>query len=324
MSGSIVNLHINFVFIEVLCAYEGGTLLNERKRKFEENECSVWRWVVTAIVGYAFGFVISNVMAFALVFLGLISNELIRALVVFSGLYVGLVIAIKLIAKTSIKNFVLGVNKKFSLKKSLNILGLYFLGEMFMLLFSVLFDFKSIRYSGVSLGQYLISFVLCLAFLWMQTTWEELMFRGIVIRAVCKNEIKFSKKSVIAGIVSSLIFMALHFFNPEFTSQKTVLMMLFSALMYFYFGFFAYILDLYEGSILPGILVHWVNNFYYFTIFRDEVSVLKTATIFVKYGETTGIVHFAREIIVWLPLIVFYVVRFLKNKKLVNCADKKS
>lgn len=302
--------------------------MSKKKRKFKENECSVWRWIITAIVGFVLGVIISNAMMLLILFTRIFDfriffglTDVIRALIAFSGFYIGLVITIKFIAKTSIKNFVLGVNKKFSLKKSLSILGLYFLGEMFVLLFNVLFDFKSIHFSVASVAQYLISFVFCIVFLWMQTTWEELMFRGIVIRAVCKNEIKFSKKSIIAGIVSSFIFMSLHFFNPEFTSQESVLMMLFSALAYFCAGFFIYILDLIEGSILPGILVHWINNFYFFTIFRGEVSALNTPTIFIRYGKTTGLAHFVGEIVVWLPLIVFYAVRFFKNKKLINCEN---
>lgn len=194
--------------------------------------------------------------------------NIIKAFVAFACYYVVLVIAIKLIAKTSIKSFIFGLGGKLNKKESVTILGTYLLG----LILASLLDLKTTRFSGVSVSQYLILFVWCSIFVWMQTTWEELLFRGIVIRAVCKNDIVFNRKSFLAGLISTTVFALLHIANPELTFQSTLLQKILMLLYYFIMGFFIYISDLVGKSLMPGILIHWINNFFMFTVLKICLS----------------------------------------------------
>ena len=296
----------------------------QKIKKFEENECPAWRWILVLIVGFVIGIVISNLLGLLLAVvitnsIGLITktfemqvilglHKVVWAFLASSGCYIGTAIAIRLIAKTSLKSFVFGVGGKLNKKESLKLLGLYFVG----LVLCFLIDIKTIRFSGVQFSQFLVSFLLCLIFVWMQTTWEELIFRGLVLRAVCKNDIAFNKKSFLAGLISSLVFSLLHIVNPELTSQQTLLQKVLMALTYFCVGLFLYISDLFGKSLMPGILIHWVNNFFLSTIIRDKVSALETSTVFIDYSSPTGFDYLVREIVFWLPVFIFY---FYKMKK---------
>ena len=305
----------------------------QKVRKFEENECPVWRWILVLIVGFSFGVVISNLLGLLLavvitnsigsltktfemqVILG--QHKVVWAFLAFSGYYIGTAIAIRLIAKTSLKSFVFGVGGKLNKKESLKLLGLYFVG----LVSAFLIDIKTIRFSGVQFSQFLISFLLCSIFVWMQTTWEELVFRGLVLRAVCKNNIAFNKKSFLAGLISSLVFSLLHIANPELTSQQNLLQKILMAFTYFFAGLFLYILDLFGKSLMPGILIHWVNNFFMFTLVRDKVSALETSTVFLDYSSPTGWDYFVREIVMWLPVFIFYFYKMKKGMAVKNISE---
>ena len=136
----------------------------EKIKKFEENECPIWRWVLVVVAGFILGVVISNatmiVCILTSVFQIQIFSELgdiniIKAFIAFACYYVGLVITIKLIAKTSIKSFIFGLGGKLNKKESVAILGTYLLG----LILASLLDLKTTRFSGVSFSQYLILFV---------------------------------------------------------------------------------------------------------------------------------------------------------------------
>lgn len=107
----------------------------------------------------------------------------------------GLVIAIKVVGKTSLKDFVLGVGGKLNKKECLTVLALSvsaFLGNL-------LTDLGHLHLRGVSFGTFAAGFLISLALIWMQTTWEELLFRGIILHWVSKNDIGFNKKSILAA-----------------------------------------------------------------------------------------------------------------------------
>lgn len=293
----------------------------EKIKKFEENECTIWRWVLVVIIGFIIGVIISNAVMIVCIltnvfqiqiFSELGDSNIIKAFVAFACYFVSLVIAVRLIAKTSIKSFIFGLGGKLNKKESVAILGTYLFG----LILASLLDLKTTRFSGVSVSQYLISFLWCSIFGWMQTTWEEFVFRGIVIRAVCKNNIVFNIKSFLAGLISTTVFALLHIANPELTSQNTLLQKILMLLYYFIMGFFIYISDLVGKSLMPGILIHWIHNFFMFTIVRDKVSALETRALFINFSALTGFDYLLRGFVIWLPIFAFYIYKTRKSSVL--------
>ena len=110
----------------------------------------------------------------------------------FFFLFLGTVIAIKWIAKTSLRDFLFKGSRKLKKKDCAIILSLYALG----MLICYIPNIPNITLRGITPGSFVILFVFCSLFVWAQTSWEELIFRGIFIRYACKNDINMSKKAV--------------------------------------------------------------------------------------------------------------------------------
>ena len=231
-----------------------------------------------------------------------------------AALFVGVVIGIKFIAKTSMKDFILGVGGKVNRKESLTVLGFYTLG--FVL--SYVLVAQNIRVRSVNAGEYAVLILLMVATTWMQTTVEELIFRGVFIRWACKNEVGFTKKAMIGAAISSVLFALMHAPNPEVTTQSGIRIFI-GLVNYAIPGLLMYIADLYFGSLLPGILIHWVNNFLLSTVIASEVTVIPSPTPLLDTTPHNAELVLIGTLVVYAPLMVYIILDARKKKAASAC-----
>lgn len=152
-----------------------------------------------------------------------------------------------------------------------------------------------------------VNFVICLLLVWTQTTWEEVMYRCVFLRATCGNNIRPTFKCIAWGVLSTAFFMACHFFNPEVTSQTDAPLIVMACLSYFVAGMGMYLSDVVYGSCMPGCVIHWVNNFFLFTIWTQSGSALESAAIFYTTADRSGQGALIGTLLLYVPLIVLLV-----------------
>ena len=287
----------------------------KEKKYIAPNEASLGRWSAALAVGGIVGVLLSTPFSFMMQtasgsFMG-ISCYSISALLAFAAIFWGLVIGIKVVGKTSMKDFILGVGGSVNMKECLTILGLYAVG----MVLNFLPDAKYIYVrEGFNLGNFLVLLLVMLLLTWTQTSTEELIFRGMVIRWTCKNEVGFTKKAVIAGIVASFAFAVAHATNPEVTSQGGIRVIM-AVLSYAIPGLMFHFANLQFGSLLPGLLIHWLNNFVLFTVIASEVTAMPVPTLLVNAGPHAAENMLLNTTLAYLPLAVYMVLKARANKK---------
>lgn len=152
-----------------------------------------------------------------------------------------------------------------------------------------------------------VNFVICTLLVWTQTTWEEVMYRCVFLRATCGNDIRPTFKCIAWGVLSTAVFMACHFFNPEVTSQTQTPLIVMACLTYFVAGMGMYLADVVYGNCMPGCVIHWVNNFFLFTIWTQSGSALESAAIFYTQAERNGQASLVGTLLLYVPLAVLLV-----------------
>lgn len=294
----------------------------KKRKKWKENEAPIFRWILTVVVGFFLGWIINGVLQYFLTRMtiiipafhsgGALANvkSLFITLGAFSGFYIGFTIALKSITKTSLKAFVLGAdrNKKTKFKTEVfPILGLYLLGMACGLVFSI----GKIELRGLAVTEIIFTFILCCAFTWMQTSWEELVFRGLPLRIFCKNKIGFNVKTIIICLVTSGLFMVAHIGNPEVAGHSDLNFAIVLA-SYCVSGIGLFLVDMLAGNLLPGLLIHCLNNMVCFFFLDAAVSVSGGTSILVDHSTSAPVIVLAQTIIAYIPVII-YLIR--KRKK---------
>lgn len=287
---------------------------NNPKKHIAPNECSGWRWLGALLLGV----VIANVIILVggLIFGGRIDNILgieisrVSLMLDFVAMYVGLVIAIKLVCKTSLKDFILGVGGRINKKECLVVLVLSLI-SFFM---GLLMDAGSLRMQDISVGTFAATVLITLALIWMQTTYEELVFRGMVLRWVSKHDIGFNKKSILAAVISSALFALVHAGNPEVTSlsgMERVVMVC----VYTIPGMSFFLMDLYFGNMMPGIIMHWVNNFMLAILVSSDVTAYSMPTLMVNTGVPNAYITLLGVLLTKIPFVAYILWDIRRKKK---------
>lgn len=286
----------------------------KEKKIIAPNEASLKRWIAVLVVGSLIGNVISIPLSAYFdgrsgTFMGIGYTQIYHALLA-ALLYVGLVIGIKLVGKTSLKDFVLGVGGKVNKKECLTILALYVLGFVV----SYIPVAGGIRLRGVHAGEFAFLVVFMVLVTWMQTTWEELIFRGFVARWICKNEMGLNKKSIIAAVVTSVAFALAHAANPEVTHQSGIRIVM-AVASYAIPGLAYFFANLYFGNLLPGIIMHAANNTLLFTVIAAETTAMPVPTLLVDGAPHTAEVMLLTTTILYMPVVVYMILDARKKKK---------
>ena len=294
--------------------------MNEKKC-IAPNECSALRWIMALAVTYLIGIVASMPLTPLMndntnSFLG-ISFSSLFSLLSFVPMMIGLFISVKFIAKTPIKNFIFGAGEKITKKTCLIVFILFTIGFYIPILAFI----GNVKANQVDVGQYCLSFVLLLVLAAIQTSFEELAFRGFFIRWACKNNIGYSKKAMVALALCSVFFMLSHITNKEVTSQQGI-DMLFAILAYLIPGIAYFVADLHFGSLLPGMIMHMVNNFTLFTIINADVSTVTSSVLFTDTTPSTGGNLLLSVILSHAPILIYILIDIIRRKKAAKSKEK--
>ena len=287
-------------------------------KQIGENVAPISRWVFTLICSLIVGSIFGGILVKIIRILPFFKEGsylaplegLIEGIASFAGIYLAFMIFLRCFCKTKMRDFLFGAGRKADIKETLRIGGLFVVGTVLSSLISV----KTISFDLTDGKLWFINVVFCVLFLWLQTTTEELFFRGLFLRCIHGNEVPSmkDKKGLSVAVISSLIFMVLHFSNPE-VSTRFGINAFCMGLGYFISGFTMYIYNLYIGGMEGGILVHLINNFICFTILRDEVTVMPTPTLFVNAGQgNVGVITLVTLVLMNVPAMVYV---FIKQKQ---------
>jgi membrane protease YdiL (CAAX protease family) len=286
----------------------------KEKKYIAPNECSFLRWLGVLLVSILINVVLAIPLSLLVLnrtgtFLG-VDYQLISNLLSFVALFWGLVIAIKVVGKTSLKDFVLGAGGKINKKECLTVLAL----SMCAYIINILTELGHLHLRDISFATYAAGFLISLALIWMQTTWEELIFRGIFLRWISKNDIGFNKKSVLAAVISSALFALAHATNVEVTSlsglERVVMVCVYTIP-----GMAFYLMDLYFGNLMPGIIMHFVNNFLLSIMVSGEVASLSMPTLLVTTVDHNAYVMLLGVLMSKLPFVAYILWDIWKKKK---------
>jgi len=123
----------------------------------------------------------------------------------------------------------------------------------------------------INLSRFLPFFFLALIFIPIQTSAEELFFRGYLLQ-----EIGLHWKNVwVLSIVSGLLFGLPHLLNPEATVNYPLL-----GFYYFSFGFCLAFITLREGKLELALGAHAANNLFSVIIANYTITALPSPSLF--------------------------------------------
>ena len=119
---------------------------------------------------------------------------------------------------------------------------------------------------------FFITLLISLLVLPFQTSCEELVFRGWLMQGIGS----IAKKPWIPLVITSVLFGAMHFANPEVTKYGLLPM----AVYYIGFGLFMGLVALLDDGLELSLGLHFGNNFFGATMVSFTSSALQTNTLF--------------------------------------------
>ncbi len=136
----------------------------------------------------------------------------------------------------------------------------------------------------------------------IQTTAEEIVFRGYVIQSFGLK----IKNGLVLSVISGVIFTLPHLANPEIyaASELGVFSTICMVLNYFIYGVMLAMITIRTNSLEAAVGVHAVNNLFCFIIVSYPDSVLPTNTIFFT-SELNPVAGFVSSLI---TAILFYII----------------
>jgi uncharacterized protein len=147
-----------------------------------------------------------------------------------------------------------------------------------------------------NLGKFLILLLICVLLLPLQTTLEEVLFRGYLAQGLGT----FNLSPVAICIITSLLFSAAHSFNPEIAKFGFVPMQFY----YIGAGIFLSILAYLDGGLEVPIGIHTATNIFGALLVKYEGGVLQTDAAW-SMKETSA---WTMTICFYLSAILFYMI----------------
>lgn len=293
--------------------------MKKEKKLIKPNEMPFGRWLFILLLSVVAGFIVVLPFEFTvkpymenngITIMGLTYQHL-SCTLFFLPFFAITALFLKLIGKTSMKDFILGVGGTINKQDCITVFSLYLIGiaAQFLLIANQI----GIR-SDVRIGEYIFLVVFMILTAWIQTTCEELLFRGFLLRWACKNKVGYTKKAIFAAIINAVIFAIFHMANPEVTSQNGIFILI-SALSYAFVGFMLFLADLHFGNMLPGIIIHLMNNFTLYSIISSDGSAAPTRTFLVDNSSTNAVMTLISHLIAYSPILVYIIVDIRKRKK---------
>lgn len=227
--------------------------------------------------------------------LGIDSNVylLLMIFTFFAGLF-SLLIGVKYIHKRKIISVITSRTKidwkrvlfAFAIWGSIGLVTFFI--DYFMYPNDYVFNFKPI--------QFFILVIISLLFLPLQTTMEEVLFRGYLMQGLGT----WFKNSFIALLITSVIFGLLHGANPEVEKLGWIVM-----IYYIGTGFLLGILTLMDDGIELSMGFHAANNIIAAVLVTSNWAAFQTDALFLDIAEPVVNFEFFLPFIVFYPLVIF-------------------
>jgi len=163
-----------------------------------------------------------------------------------------------------------------------------------------LFNAADYTWNNVSFTQFGFLLLVVLLFVPIQTTVEELLFRGLLLQWIGKK----LKNPILLALAVGVIFGALHFANPEMDDSAILV-----GLDYLLAGFALTFIAVKTGSLELSIGAHAANNMMIFLLFTYDNSVAGDIPSLFRIIDTSP--QFS---LIW-SLIIFGVFYLLCKKK---------
>ena len=107
----------------------------------------------------------------------------------------------------------------------------------------------------------------------IQTSLEELLFRGYLLQGLSL----ITKNKLVLIVVTGIIFAVFHFANPSMAINPVVM-----GLLYFAFGVFLALITLKDNGLELALGQHAANNFLVVILFGTKTSVLPPTGVFIS------------------------------------------
>jgi uncharacterized protein len=212
---------------------------------------------------------------------------------------VGIWIGVRFIHKRKFRSLITG-DDRVNWKKI--IWGFLIFAGLFLLTSGLdfLFNADDYAWNNVSFSQFFFLFLVVLLFVPIQTTVEELLFRGLLLQWVGKK----IKNPILLALIVGVIFGSLHFSNPEMNDSAILV-----GLDYLLAGFALTFIAVKTGSLELSIGAHAANNMMIFLFFTYDDSVAGNIPSLFQILETSP-----QYSIIW-SLLIFTAFYLLSIKK---------
>jgi membrane protease YdiL (CAAX protease family) len=222
----------------------------------------------------------------------------------------GIVLAVALIHRRSPRTLVTPRNR-IDLKRVAQGFGAWFLIMCGFALVSFLLD-PSIYWSGPDPAAFIPFALVALILTPIQTTTEELFFRGYLMQAASL----ISKNPLFLIIASGLPFMLVHLGNPEVGADFVTVV-----LYYFAVGAFFALISLKDGTTELAIGIHAANNLFIALVLNFSGSAFEgTPSLF--YATSFDPVSELITFLVWC--VLFYVLIFSTLKRRHSVGERRT
>lgn len=218
---------------------------------------------------------------------------------------VGLWISVRFIHKRKLRTLVTA-EKSWNWKRVF--LGFAIFAILFLLTTGIdlIFNFDDYQWNNVSLQEYLFLIFVVLVFVPIQTTTEELMFRGLLLQLIGK----ILKKPVWLALVIGIIFGALHFANPEMNKSFILV-----GLDYIVAGFGLTYIAVKTGSLELSIGAHAANNMIICLLFTTTDSVAGEIPSLFRVAEGNPLLTLIWSIVLFIAFY-FWSMKVVKKESI--------
>ncbi len=160
--------------------------------------------------------------------------------------------------------------------------------------------YKEVAFNDIAIKERLIFLVIILILTPFQCFMEEILYRGVLLRAIV-GEFSDENKliSIIASIIVAIAFTLPHLSNPEVASYNY-----FPLIYYFIFGFLTSIFTLHYKSVEIAIAVHSANNLFVALICNYPSSALSSQSLFLETQEKA---HYFDYLVLLLIFLAIYI-----------------
>lgn len=215
--------------------------------------------------------------------------------------FIGIWISIRFIQKRKLKSLITS-NEYIDWKKILWGFNLYFSLYIFSQLIIFISYPEYFTLNKINITDFLKLFVIGLIFVPIQTTVEELFFRGFLLQWISKK----ISHPISLSIIVSLIFGIVHFENPEMGRSA-----IWMGSTYLTASFILTIITVKLGTLELSIGAHAANNMFITWFISDANSVDGKLPAIFNIAYISPLISFILTSIVW---ITFYVLSIKKFK----------